>query len=151
MRLNLRRIIFDIFQEGDDSLRKGQYSPWGKVQTCDTLCPGIYLVTTPSHGGIMVDATAAFFLTSHAQKCGFREGGYLCFEEDCCEQVVLRELMDRGMWSLPDRIKDKAAFEQAINDSIQRHHPDYWKAREAGKTTPRPVQRSRSQKGGPTR
>ena len=32
-------------------------------------------------------------LSPEARKCGFREGGYLWFEEDCCEQVVLRELM----------------------------------------------------------
>lgn len=128
-------------------MEENHFSPWGKVQTCDTLYPGIYLVSTASHGGIMVEATAALCLTSHARKCGFREGGYLCFEEDCCEQVVLRELLDRGMWSLPDRIKDKAAFEQSINESIQRWHPDYWNAREAGKTVPKPVQRSRPQKG----
>ena len=136
---------------GGHNSKESYFSPWGKVQTCDTLYPGIYLVTTPSHGGIMVDSTAAFFLTSHAQKCGFREGGYLCFEEDCCEQVVLRELMDRGLWAPPDRIKDKAAYEQDINDSIQRWHPDYWKARETSKTTPKPVQRPRPEKGGPTR
>mgnify|MGYP007044241574 CR=1 FL=1 len=28
-----------------------QTSPWGPVQTCDTLCPGVFLVTTASHGG----------------------------------------------------------------------------------------------------
>ena len=34
------------------------------------------------------------------------------FEEDCCEQVVLRELMDKKLWTPPaDRIKDAAAFE----------------------------------------
>ena len=30
------------------------YSPWGKVQECETLCPGVYSVSTPGHGGIMV-------------------------------------------------------------------------------------------------
>ena len=29
-----------------------QTSPWGPVQSCDTLCPGVFLVTTASHGGI---------------------------------------------------------------------------------------------------
>ena len=29
-------------------------SPWGAVQTCDTLCPGVFLVSTASHGGTMV-------------------------------------------------------------------------------------------------
>ena len=30
------------------------YSPWGKVQECETLCPGVYSVSTPGHGGVMV-------------------------------------------------------------------------------------------------
>ena len=55
-------------------------------------------------------------LSPEARKCGFHEGGYLWFEEDCCEQVVLRELMDKKLWTPPaDRIKDAAAFERAID------------------------------------
>ena len=27
------------------------YSPWGNVQECETLCPGVYSVSTPGHGG----------------------------------------------------------------------------------------------------
>ena len=95
----------------------------------------------------MVEPTAAFCLSSHARKCGFRDGGYLCFEEDCCEQVVLRELLDRGMWKLPDRIEDKEGFERSINRIIQEHHPDYWRAREAGKTIPKPACHARKPKG----
>ena len=30
------------------------YSPWGNVQECETLCPGVYSVSTPGHGGVMV-------------------------------------------------------------------------------------------------
>ncbi len=26
-------------------------SPWGEVQSCETLCPGVFLVSTASHGG----------------------------------------------------------------------------------------------------
>ena len=29
-------------------------SPWGEVQSCETLCPGVFLVSTASHGGTMV-------------------------------------------------------------------------------------------------
>ena len=29
-------------------------SPWGEVQNCETLCPGVFLVSTASHGGTMV-------------------------------------------------------------------------------------------------
>ena len=93
-------------------------SPWGKVQTCDMLCPGVFLVSTASHGGTMVSKEVAAFLSPAAKRCGFQRGGYLCFEEDTQEDVVLRELLDKKLWQIPERIKDKAAFEENINRSI---------------------------------
>ena len=70
-------------------------------------------------------------LSPEARKCGFHEGGYLWFEEDCCEQVVLRELMDKKLWTPPpDRIKDAAAFECAIDRVLQAYQPEYWASRE---------------------
>ena len=107
-------------------------SPWGKVQTCDVLCPGVFLVSTASHGGTLVSKEISAMLSPAARKCGFRQGGYLCFEEDSQESVVLRELLDKKLWSVPDRIKDKAAFEENINKSIREYNPDYWRARQAG-------------------
>lgn len=74
---------------------------------------------------------AAMLLSPEARNCGFREGGYLWFEEDCCEQVVLRELMDKKLWTPPaDRIKDAAAFERAIDRVLQACQPEYWASRE---------------------
>lgn len=107
-------------------------SPWGKVQTCDALCPGVFLVSTASHGGTMVSAEVSAFLSPAAKRCGFRRGGFLCFEEDSQESVVLRELLDKKLWQIPERIKDKAAFEEGINKSIRQYNPEYWRARQAG-------------------
>ncbi|MGX8702205.1 DUF7007 domain-containing protein [Caproiciproducens sp.] len=107
-------------------------SPWGKVQTCDALCPGVFLVSTASHGGTLVSKEVSAMLSSAARKCGFKQGGYLCFEEDCQESIVLRELLDKKLWSIPDRIRDKAAFEENINKSIREYNPDYWRARQVG-------------------
>lgn len=111
---------------------KPWFSPWGEVQTCDTLCPGVFMVSTASHGGTMVakDMTAA--LSPAAHKCGMSVGGYLCFEEDTQENVVLRELLDKKLWSIPERVKDKAAFEENINRSLREHNPDYWFTRQRG-------------------
>ena len=78
----------------------------------------------------MADREAAMLLSPAARKCGFRKNGYLCFEEDCCEPVVLRELLDQKRWSVPERVKDPAAFERAINRNIQKYHPEYWSARQ---------------------
>lgn len=106
------------------------FSPWGEVQACETLYRGIYLVNTPGHGGILVEPGSVLYLSTAARKCGFRDGGYLCFEEDCDEQVVLRELLDKKLWRIPDRVTDPEALEKAINDSLQKYHPEYWAARE---------------------
>ncbi|MGI6174966.1 MAG: DUF7007 domain-containing protein [Christensenellales bacterium] len=107
-------------------------SPWGKVQHCETLCPGVFLVSTASHGGTMFSKDMAAALSPAARKCGFRHSGFLCFEEDCQESVALRELLDKKLWAVPERIKDKAAFEENINKSIREYNPDYWRIRQAG-------------------
>jgi hypothetical protein len=108
-------------------------SPWGEVDDCDTLCPGVFLVSTPSHGGVMVAKDMEVILSPAARKCGQRQNGFLCFEEDSTEAIVLRELLDKKLWDIPDRIKDRAAFEAAIDQSLQRYHPDYWRSREKGR------------------
>ena len=72
------------------------------------------------------------FVEALQKRCGFRRGGYLCFEEDTQEEVVLRELLDKKLWKIPERIKDKAAFEENINRSIKRYNPEYWRARQSG-------------------
>lgn len=117
------------------------FSPWGKIDWSETLIPGIDMVATPSHGGIMVSREASFMLTPAARKCGHWQDGYLCFEEDTEENIVLRELLDQNLWQIPDRIQDRAAFQASIDRVIQDYHPEYWKAREkrlaaAAKHTP---------------
>ena len=108
-----------------------EFSPWGQMDEVIFVLPGIDLVSTPSHGGARVTREAAMLLSPEARKCGFHEGGYLWFEEDCCEQVVLRELMDKKLWTPPaDRIKDAAAFECAIDRVLQACQPEYWASRE---------------------
>lgn len=90
------------------------YSPWGLIQTRKTLCPGFFDVSTASHGGIMVAREfVAGNLSPAAQRYGFWEGGYLCFEEDCDAQIVLRELMDRGLYTAP--VKNTSAPENTAN------------------------------------
>ena len=106
------------------------FSPWGVIDWIDTLAPGFDMVATPSHGGIMVSREASFMLSPAARKCGAWNGGYLCFEEDSAEYVVLRELLDKKLWKIPERIKDTAAFVDNIDQIIQTCHPEYWKSRE---------------------
>ena len=109
-------------------------SPWGEVDWCETLCPGVFLVSAPGHGGVMVSGQMTDILSPAARKQGLKKGGYLCFEEDTEEAIVLRELLDKKLWVIPDRIKDKAAFEDDINSSLKKYHPAYWRSRENGIT-----------------
>lgn len=106
------------------------FSPWGMIDWSETLAPGFEMVATPSHGGIMVSRDASFMLSPAARKCGAWNGGYLCFEEDAAENVVLRELLDMKLWQIPDRIKDRAAFVEDIDQNIRKYKPGYWSARE---------------------
>ena len=77
-------------------------SPWGEVQSCEVLCPGVFLVSTASHGGTMVANEVAAVLSPAAKKCGFKDKGYICYEEDAQESVVLRELLDKKLWKIPE-------------------------------------------------
>lgn len=119
-----------------------EWSPWGKVQVCDPLCPGVYLVSTASHGGTMVAPDMIPVLSPTARKCGMRQNGWLCFEEDSEESIVLRELLDKKLWEIPERIKDKAAFEENINITLRQYHPDYWAGTAGGYRTGGPPGRS---------
>ena len=107
------------------------FSPWVEVQTCKELCRGVYSVSTAGHGGLMAHLDVADKVFSvAAQKCGFTEGRYLCFEEDCDEQVALRELMDKKLFKAP--VNDQFSpgqYEKVIDSSIQAYHPDYWNFR----------------------
>ena len=108
------------------------YSPWGEVQTCETLCPGAYSVSTAGHGGVMVHRDLADkVFRKEAKECGFAEGVYLCFEEDCGGPVALRELMDKKLYQAPvNQYFRPGEYEAVINRSLQTYHPEYWQARE---------------------
>ena len=78
------------------------YSPWGEIQTRETLCPGAYSISTAGHGGVMVRRElAGKEFRKAARDCGFVEGVWLCYEEDCDGPVALRELMDKKLYQAP--------------------------------------------------
>lgn len=119
--------------------RKPKDSPWGAVDYCDALCPGVYLVYTANQGGAMVAREIEEFLSPAARKRGERKNGFLCFGEDSGEEIVLRELLDKKLWAIPDRIRDKAAFEENIDTVLRESQPEYWRSREKGREHAPPV------------
>lgn len=109
------------------------YSPWGEIQHCEELCPGVYQVSTASHGGVMAKLSVASKLFSTSvRQYSFVEGGYLCFEEDCEALVAIRELMDKGLYKAPvNQYYGPGEYEAAIDRSIQQYQPEYWAYRNA--------------------
>jgi len=105
-------------------------SPWGEIQHCEKLIEGVFLVSTAGHGGVMVHKNVSSFLSPEAQELALNNLNYLCYEEDCDEAIVIRELLDKKMWILPDRISDKAGYEEVINHSLVKWHPEYWEVRQ---------------------
>ena len=114
-------------------------SPWGEVDYCDTLCPGVFLVATPGHGGVMVAREMEEILSPAARRQGQRKNGFLCYEEDSAEKIVFRELLDKKLWDIPERINDRAAFVESIDNTLREYHPDYWRSRENGRMAAPPV------------
>ena len=106
-------------------------SPWGEVQQCRPICAGVYTVSTAGHGGIMVlREVAERIFTKEAQECGFLEGGYLCFEEDCDAAVAIRELLDKGLMKAPvNEHYKEGEYSEVIDRVVQQWNPEYWVAR----------------------
>ncbi|MCL2587826.1 MAG: hypothetical protein FWD84_00275 [Oscillospiraceae bacterium] len=105
-------------------------SPWGDVQRCEQLIDGVFLVSTASHGGIMVRKSVAEFLSLEARKIGANKRNYLCFEIGCAEHIVMRELLDKKLWQFPDCVTERAKLEETINCSLQQRLPAYWESRQ---------------------
>ncbi len=117
-------------------------SPWGKVDSCHELNKGIFRVSTPSHGGIMIRSSIADkILSPEARKVGFKEKGFHCFEEDCDACVAERELLDKGIMQVPDYYTDGAKkYNESINEELQEWHTDYWDKREQAIFNARPIE-----------
>ena len=114
-------------------------SPWGKIQNYKTYYPSVYGVITEGHGGIMVsEKTADELLSPAALKCGFKERGFICFEEDCQASVVIREMLDKNLLKIPAHFTEgKEKYNETINASLIRWNPEYWE--ETGNTLPADV------------
>ena len=114
-------------------------SPWGQVDACDVLCPGVFLIYTPVHGGTMVARDIEDFLSPAARRYGQRKNGFICFEQDADEEIVFRELLDKKLWNIPARVRNATAYEENINNALRRNHPEYWRSRENGRVHVTPV------------
>ena len=71
-------------------------TPWGKADFKVRIAKGVYEVSTPGHGGILIGAAIAIdSLSAEALQVGERFGHFLAFEEDCAYAAVYA---DRPEW-----------------------------------------------------
>jgi len=89
-------------------------SPWGLVDSCRELAPGVFQVSTPGHGGLMVFAEVE--LSERARtlnRYGGVFGGYYCYEEDCEWALPIFEHPEwdavNWSWRHPDLTAEQAA------------------------------------------
>ena len=107
------------------------YSPWGEVDHFQLIQPGIFQVSTPSHGGIMIASEkSSSVLSDVAQNIGFSWGGYQCYEEDCAATVAIQELIDRNLFPIPvNEYYKEGEYKSIIERNAQQFYPEYWESR----------------------
>ncbi len=117
-------------------------SIWGEVNNSYRINNGIFEVSTPSHGGIMIKSDIArVILSREAQNTAQKEWGWYYFEEDCDYSVAKRELLDKGLFSNIDNYFSRQygkktseylpVFSDSLNESLKRWHETYWDSRES--------------------
>jgi hypothetical protein len=97
---------------------RGDSTPWGEVWEWRRVVDGVFWVSTPAHGGLLIAARLAEeTLSAHARTFGTTCGIWLCFEEDCEISIPLFEcpLWGTGQYN-PLRIAE----------TIRMYFPDYF-------------------------
>lgn len=111
----------EIF-EGDNSL-------WGEVDYVSPLVDGTaFWVTTPGHGGIVVDAKSdlALNMNDAAWNVGQAYRNWLCFEEDLDYVVAMSEIIRSGtVFHDEGYEKDPVGYIERLNDILMRWYPEY--------------------------
>lgn len=117
--------------------QKAMPTPWGKADSKYLITKGVYEVTTPGHGGILVGkAVARKLLSPKAIACGFPWASYYAFEEDCDWSAFVYEQPEiyTKAWSEHNPITSKEnpekytaeAVKADAMESLKRWHEDYF-------------------------
>lgn len=86
-------------------------SPWGTIQNVTQLAPGIWLVSTASHGGIKVSDQRLATMHPDWRQTAYSSNGW--FEEDCDWALVAL--------SFPDAFKPEDI--EAARRTVAHFHP----------------------------
>jgi hypothetical protein len=95
-----------------------KYSPWGAIQQINELAPGIWSVSTASHGGIYVAPELYAKMPEVLKGTAYSGGGW--FEEDCDWAIPYAWFCDRIAEAgyKPDHV----ANIQAAIDTLRNHY-----------------------------
>lgn len=93
------------------------YSAWGHVDQADEVAAGIWLVSTPSHGGFLISQQRRDAMPRHLRE--FQpHAGDLAYEEDCDWCVVV--LAFPGVFTgLVERANAQAAYAHWIAPKVR--------------------------------
>jgi hypothetical protein len=121
-----------IAKRGNNPMLEPKWSPWGEVDGCTTITTGVYWVSTPSHGGLMIDnRIIGGLLTPEAIKegsyFGDNERHWTTYEEDEQCNVAFYELQERGVSLI--RIFGNVDTKDSRIKSLSRWRPDYLRSR----------------------
>lgn len=67
--------------------------PWGSIDEAKEIAPGIWLVETPSHGGLMISAERRAAMPAYLRDVRTYAGGN-AYEEDCDWSLVAAAFPD---------------------------------------------------------
>ena len=77
--------------------KKNDITPWGGIWSWKEVIDGVFWVSTPIHGGMVIDlAVAETALSTQARSIGSLCGPWICFEEDCAVSIPLFEHPEWG-------------------------------------------------------
>lgn len=98
-------------------------TPWGKSQTIDLVAEGILIVTTASHGGILLSPDRAAAMPGYMKRPLFAEL-FAPYEEDCdwCMPVLIFEAEFRAYYAAQSINADDAIRD--AQTTFRHWHPD---------------------------
>lgn len=100
-------------------------TPWGRSDFTYAGPQGVYSVSTPGHGGVLVGRVAQRDLSPQARKIGKPFGNFLAFEEDCDWAAVGYEHPE---WLLGayDPSMTSAYLRELAEQTLRAWHPEYF-------------------------
>ncbi len=103
-------------------------SPWGMIDECREVIDGVYIIGTPSHGGVLVEKRVHDNFNYAAKKHAINWGKEAWYEEDCAQAVAFNELIRiYGMKVMTDLCPHLTGERilRIIEDVLKRVYPTY--------------------------